>query len=187
MSFLLSGTNASGATEYRAGQVLLQGENVLAPVHQSDRADTQLGGVITHNRTPTTAVFRASASSDNGLTTKTAFKTGDWVNISATIVPQTADVGKSGELFVVVRSLVNGANTWSYLGDDGAFHPWPTVSISDLDAAMLDPAMSSEIPVTVYQGKFAAGSHFVYVGYMRGDGTGPLHYNSSALRIDVTP
>jgi hypothetical protein len=185
MSFLLKGTNGNGNTEYRARQLLLQGEELIALSAQTDTFEQPLKNTITTLGTKSNSSFTAGATSDGGLTSSNTFNTGDNVLITGTAKPQPADIGEAAEIVVVLRSISNGSSSWTYLDTEGNYQTW-NLSIKALEPALTVSSLNASESVTVFDGTLEAGSHRIYIGYMVTDGSAPLHFNSVPFVVDVT-
>lgn len=129
------------------------------------------------------ATFAGGASKDGGATYATSFAaTTDTVTIVATVNIDPADVGKAGEVVVVVLSVQDGVLGWTYMNADSTFSTWDGV-IASLGAAIDATALLSTHNVTVHNGTLAAGTYRVAVGYNI-DG-GALKYTTKAINITV--
>lgn len=131
----------------------------------------------------TDAGISAGAYADNGTPVySNLFSTGDFISIIAEVRPDSADVGKNGELIIVILSLTSSGVQWYFLNQDGNFEAW------DLGLATLGPAASKEPleetnAITIFEGELQAGRHRMAVGY-QADG-GPLIYTAKAINIVV--
>ena len=129
------------------------------------------------------ATFAGGASKDGGATYATSFvATTDTVTIVATVNIDPADVGKAGEVVVVVLSVQGGVTSWTYMNADSTFSVWDGV-VASLGAAIDATALLSTHNVTVHNGTLAAGTYRVAVGYNI-DG-GALKYTTKAINITV--
>jgi hypothetical protein len=129
--------------------------------------------------------FTYGASSDQGVTTKTSFTTGDTVIISGGVSPLAADVGKAGNIYIVVRTTVNGVDTWTYRDSSGLFVPWPSVAVAQLQPAYTVSSLKANEAFLVYNGKLVAAQQRIYVGYKLASGS-TLYYTGTAHSLTVT-
>lgn len=140
---------------------------------------------VTKINVPTSLVsFKMGASSDQGVTTKTTFTTGETVVIAGSVTPQVADVGMAADIFIVVRTTVGGVDTWTYRSANGAFVPWPSVTISDLQPATSVSSLKVSEAFEVHSGTLVAAQHRIYIGY-RVSGSTVLHYTGQAMILNV--
>ena len=139
-----------------------------------------LAGVATTDGSATTAKFSVGASRDRGATTRTAFTSADTIAISALATVQTADLGKAGSFYVVVRT---GA-TWVYRNASGGYSGWDG-RVVVLQPVLEVPQLPASTLLQVYTGRLPPGDYFVYVGY-KASGSNTLHYTTAPQRLTVT-
>ncbi|HEY0962949.1 MAG TPA: matrixin family metalloprotease [Pseudomonadales bacterium] len=132
-----------------------------------------------------TASFTYGASADGGATTKTTFRSGDNVIIAGGVRPQAADLGRAAEVFIVVRTILDGQHTWAYRNVSGQFEPWRSVAIADLKPAYTVASLQASEAFEILNGKLVAAEHRVYIGY-RPSGGDTLLYTGEALRLNVS-
>jgi hypothetical protein len=132
-----------------------------------------------------TVGFTYGASSNQGTSTKTGFTSGESVIIAGGVNPQAADVGKAADVFLVVRTTVNGVDAWTYRNSSGVFVPWPSVAVSQLQPAYNVSSLQSSQAFEIFSGKLIAAQHRIYVGY-RLTGGSTLFYTGQALTLTVT-
>ncbi|MDT8399076.1 MAG: Ig-like domain-containing protein [Pseudomonadales bacterium] len=162
----------------------LNSTDTFATTVSAGATQTPSTGLQKADGSSTTATISSGATKDGGTTFETAFTTGDDVDIVGTIVPETADVGKAGDLFIVVRTIdADGVSSWTMKGVDGNFQTWNT-KLADVVPAVELSSLAASNKVTVFEGTLAAGSHRVFLGYMAADGQ--LIFNNVPLSIDVT-
>lgn len=124
--------------------------------------------------------FKLGASTDQGVTTKTTFSTGDSVIIAGSVQPQSADIGKAANVYIVVRTTIAGADRWTYLdGTSGLYVDWPTVAVSALKPAYSVSSLQASEAFQIYSGKLAAAQHRIYIGYRLSTGS-TLYYTGQA-------
>ena len=171
-SYLTDGNGATGGS----GGALTGQELVDAIAGAID-----LLKVTTSNGKSTTAKFGAGASADAGATTATTFTAGDHVVIAGSVSPQSGDVGRAGEVFIVFFDRT----AFYYLDVDGIYQPW------DINPLSLEPAFAREnLQLTenfeVFAGEVQSGVYGLFIGYWVTDGAGgPLHFNGKAFKIKV--
>ncbi len=124
--------------------------------------------------------FKLGASIDQGVTTKTTFSTGDSVIIAGSVQPQSADIGKAANIYIVVRTTIAGVDRWTYLdGTSGLYVDWSTVAVSALKPAFSVSSLQASEAFQIYNGKLAAAQHRIYIGYRLGTGS-TLYYTGQA-------
>lgn len=129
--------------------------------------------------------FKLGASTDQGVTTKTTFTTGDNVIIAGSVQPQSADLGKAANMYIVVRTTIAGVDRWTYLdGTSGLFVDWPAVAVSALKPAYSVSSLQASEAFQIYSGKLAAAQHRIYIGYRLSSGS-TLYYTGQAHSLTV--
>ncbi len=127
----------------------------------------------------------AERKCDSGASTATSFKPGDSIQVVGAVKPQAADIGKSADLFVVIRAVLGGNELWFYRDSTGALRPWKFGAIADLRPALETASLQSGATVEVYKGPVGVGSFQVFVGYKL-DSSNTLHYTAVPLQLSVT-
>ena len=153
---------------------------VLGAVATTSASQAQ---VITNDRSPTTASFKLGASSDLGKTTQTSFAGGDTVVIAGAVMPQAADIGKSGDIFIVLRTTTATAEGWSFRNSSGTFIPWNTM-VATLQPAYSVSSLAADKAFEIYNGRLIPAQHCIYIGY-RVAGTTVLHFTGAAHNLTV--
>jgi hypothetical protein len=123
-----------------------------------------LSKIIRTDGTATDSTISIGASSDGGETTGTTFTVDDDVTLTAKIYPDSGDVGEEGELYVVMRSTIDGKKTFSSLNEDGNWEAW-NASLKSLPSAKIVASLQEVEDVLVYSGAITAGDRLFYVGY----------------------
>ena len=131
----------------------------------------------------TTAVFSIGASKDSGVTKATTFKPGDSIIAAGSVAPQAADIGKSAEIYVVIRAVLGGRESWLYRDSTGAFRPWSRFVV-DLKPAVTTTSLQSGAAVEVYKGPVGTGTFDVFIGYKLTNGS-VLHYTQVPMSLNV--
>lgn len=173
--------------ENRSNEEGVEGDkesNVSDTFVKAVSAERVLDSPRTIDGTHTTAAFSAGATSDGGATTSTAFAQNAEVVIAGSVSPQMQDIGKAADIFVVIRTIVDGESTWAYRNIDGDFQRW-SGRVSELGPAYEIDSLEISEAFVVYAGILQEASHRIFVGYMLRDGSGPLHYNGMGLPIEV--
>lgn len=129
-------------------------------------------------------LFFYGASKDQGVSGSTSFKAGESVIVAASVAPQTADIGKAADIFLVVHTTTATADVWNYRDSSGRFLPW-SGAIADLKPAANVSSLSNTQTFEVYTGKVAAAQHQLYVGY-RLSGGAVLLYSGRPLSLNIT-
>jgi len=137
--------------------------------------------------TATDSTISIGASSDGGETTDTTFTVDDDVTLTAKIYPDSGDVGEEGELYVVMRSTIDGKKTFSALNEDGNWEAW-NASLKLLPSAKIVASLQEVEDVLVYSGAITAGDRLFYVGYslFTEDGKPVITTSLSPYKITVS-
>jgi hypothetical protein len=146
-----------------------------------------LSGIIRSNGKASEAAISIGASSDGGDTSKISFTTDENVNIVTKIYPQDEDVGKKGDIFVVLRVTTDGKKDFYSLNPDGLWLAW-NASLKFLEPTKSVDSLSSEETVEVYSGTMSQGSKYFYIGYSVIDdanGKPIIHVNGKPFKINV--
>jgi len=146
-----------------------------------------LSKIIRTDGTKTDSTISIGASSDGGETTNTNFTVDDEVTLTAKVYPDSDDVGEEGELYVVMRSTIDGKKTFSALNEDGNWEPW-NASLKILPAAKYIESLEEVEDVLVYSGTITAGDRLFYVGYslFTEDGKPVITTSLSPYKITVS-
>ena len=132
---------------------------------------------------PTTAGFGGGAYSAVGTPVySNSFVTGDFITLIGEVYPDTADVGKDGELFVLMLSVIGGKQFWSFLDTEGNFETWD-LKLANLGPAKIVEPLEQMHSITIFEGNLQKGSHRLAIGYMAKGG--PLVYTPKAINIVV--
>ena len=123
-----------------------------------------LSKIIRTDGTATDSTISIGASSDSGETTDTTFTVDDGVTLTAKVYPDSNDVAKEGELYVVMRSTIDGKKTFYALNEDGNWEPW-NASLKTLPAAKYIESLEEVEDILIYSGTITAGVRLFYVGY----------------------
>ena len=146
------------------------------PVPVSQKVKPASGG-------ETDATISAGAYADNGSPVFTdTFAVSDFITIIAEINPDPVDVGKAGDLIVVLLSVVGGQAQWSYLNEDGNFVSWD-LELPSLGAAQSVSALLETHAITIFEGELQAGKHRAAVGYWASGSD--LIFTAKAINITV--
>jgi len=146
------------------------------PVPISQKVRPSAGG-------ETDAAISAGAYADNGSPTfDNSFTPSDFITIIAEISPDPVDVGKDGDLIVVLLSIISGQQQWSFLNEDGNFESWD-LKIPTLGAAKSVSPLEESHSITIFEGELQAGRHRMAVGYWANGGD--LIYTAKAINITV--
>jgi hypothetical protein len=146
-----------------------------------------LSKIIRTDGTETGSSISIGASSDGGETSNTAFTVDDEVTLTAKVYPDSDDVGKEGELYVVMRSTIDGMKIFWALNEDGNWELW-NVSLKSLPATKIFASLEEVEDVLVYSGTITAGDRLFYVGYslFTEDGKPVITTSVSPFKITVS-
>jgi hypothetical protein len=138
-----------------------------------------LNQITASDGTATTAGFGAGASADGGSTTATEFSAGQNITIAGSVTPQAGDVGKAGEIFVVLYT----STSLSYMDVDGNYRQWGG-SLKTIQPALERTSLGSQETIEVFSDTVQSGLYRIFLGYRLTEG-GPIHFNAKAFRINV--
>jgi hypothetical protein len=130
-------------------------------------------------------VLRIGASANDGSVLGTTFTAGNTVVIAGSVAPPAVDIGKAGEIFMVIRTVSASGETWSYRNLDGIYVPWSDGKISSLEPAYEVSSLQADQSFTIFSGKLVAAEQRIYIGYML-QGSGALYYNGIAHKLNIT-
>lgn len=131
----------------------------------------------------TNAGFSAGAYSDNGTPAySNSFAPGDFITMIGEVHPDPKDIGKSGDIVVVILSVVGGKQSFSFLNTDGVFESWD-LKVNSLGSAVEVDALEDMHAITIFEGTLQAGAHQVALGYIPQGGV--LTYTAKAIKITV--
>ena len=158
-----------------------------APVVAPEIPQQSLSRITRTDGTATDSTISIGASSDGGETTGTTFTVDDEVTLTAKIYPDSGDVGEEGELYVVMRSTIDGKKTFSALNEDGNWEAW-NASLKLLPSAKIVASLQEVEDVLVYSGAITAGDRLFYVGYslFTEDGKPVITTSLSPYKITVS-
>jgi hypothetical protein len=128
------------------------------------RPQQSLSKIIRTDGTASDSTISIGASSDDGATSNTTFTVDDEVTLTAKVYPDSDDVGEKGELYVVMRSTVDGKKTFTALNEDGVWEAW-NASLKSLPAAKYVESLESVEEILIYSGTITVGDRLFYVGY----------------------
>ena len=157
------GENSWGNANWGADEIT---EPEPEPAVIPDVPQQSLSKIIRTDGTAADATISIGASSDGGETSNTSFTVDDDVTLTAKVYPDPADVGEEGELYVVMRSTVDGKKTFTALNQDGNWEAW-NASLKTLPAARYVESIEEAEDILVYSGTISAGDRLFYVGYSR--------------------
>jgi len=161
----ISLTEAIGEPKFSAGAGIgFRVQKVSELIFSLGVLQNRFKDIISTNLQASNAIITIGASSDGGETTDTTFTVDDEVTITAKVYPDSDDVGEEGELYVVMRSTVDGKKTFSALNQDGNWEAW-NASLKTLPAAKFVKSLEEVEDVLVYSGTITVGERLFYVGY----------------------
>jgi len=131
-----------------------------------DIPQQSLSKIVRTDGTATDSTISIGASSDDGETSEISFNAADDLTITAKVYPDSNDVGKEGELYVVMRRTVDGKKIFFALNEDGVWEGW-NASLKTLPAAKYIESLEKVEDVLVYAGTITSGELLFYVGYSR--------------------
>ncbi|MES2625440.1 MAG: hypothetical protein V4628_09185 [Pseudomonadota bacterium] len=124
------------------------------------------------------AHFSLGLSSDDGSTFKQQADRTEPVEIIGYINPQSKDIGKKADIFIVDRiNLV-----FMMKNAEGYFVPWNGM-VADLAPAIESVTLEDNMQIDVFTGALGvSGDHRIFLGYVV---DGELHYTPQPLRLDI--
>ena len=144
-------------------------------------ASSMLELITASDGSTSTAKFGAGASSDAGASTSMAFTGGDDIVIAGSVTPQQLDVGRAGEIYVVL--LTNDSLT--YIDLDGSHINWEG-SLKNIQPAFERDNLETNENFELFSGIVQSGLYRIFLGYRVTEGEGgPIHFNARAFRINV--
>lgn len=132
----------------------------------------------------TDAGFAAGAYADNGAPVYgNRFVAGDYITMIGEVYPDSADIGKKGDIVVVMLSIIDGTVSINFLNADGNFETWDQ-SIAGLGPAKAVDPLEEVHTLTLFEGTLQPGVHRLALGYIAEGG--PLIYTGKAVNIVVS-
>ena len=121
-------------------------------------------GVFQTDGKASSASIYIGASDDGGVTTAREFIYSKVVSIEGLIEVDSDDVGKAGDIFVVMRKGSAGSKRFYALNESGVWESWGG-SLKNLPIAKNVSSLSENEKIEVYSGKIELGQVAIYVGY----------------------
>ena len=121
-------------------------------------------GVFQTDGKASSASIYIGASDDGGVTTAREFIYSKVVSIEGLIEVDSDDVGKAGDIFVVMRKGSAGSKRFYALNESGVWESWGG-SLKNLPIAKNVSSLSENEKIEVYSGKIELGQVIFYVGY----------------------
>ncbi len=125
---------------------------------------TKQSGVFQTDGKASSASIYIGASDDDGITTAKEFIYTKDVSIEGLIEVDSGDVGKTGDIFVVMRKGSASSKRFYALNESGEWEAWGG-SLKNLPIAKSVGSLSESEKVEVYTGKIELGQVAIYVGY----------------------
>lgn len=132
------------------------------------------------------STFAVGITRDSGATYVSSASVSETVEIRAVVTPEPANVGQTGDIFLVDRVIDNngGHISFSMQNEAGVWLQWNgTVSllVPRVDNRTLDASMA----LTLFSGTLGtAGNHRIFIGYMGSDNI--LRYHTSGLPLTIS-
>jgi len=120
-------------------------------------------GVFQTDGKASSASIYIGASDDGGVTTAREFIYSKVVSIEGLIEVDSDDVGKAGDIFVVMRKGSAGSKRFYALNESGVWESW-SGSLKNLPIAKNVSSLSENEKIEVYSGKIELGQVAIYVG-----------------------
>lgn len=105
------------------------------------------------------------------------------VTLTTKVYPD--DVGEKGELYVVMRSTIDGMKNFTALNEDGNWVAW-NASLKFLSVAKYVESLEAVEEVLVYSGTITADDRLFYVGYSLFTEEGKPVITASLLPLKIT-
>jgi len=137
-------------------------------------------GVFQTDGNSSSAKIYIGASDDGGVTTAREFIYSKVVSIEGLIEVASDDVGKAGDIFVVMRKGSAGSKRFYALNESGVWESWGG-SLKNLPIAKSVSSLSESERVEVFSGKIELGQVAIYLGYAtQSSGSKPIiHVHAS--------
>ena len=142
-------------------------------------------GVFQTDKASSASIY-IGASDDGGVTTAREFIYSKVVSIEGLIEVDSDDVGKAGDIFVVMRKGSAGSKRFYALNESGVWESWGG-SLKNLPIAKNVNSLSENEKIEVYSGKIELGQVIFYVGYSTNtENSKPvIHVNGSPQKFTL--
>jgi hypothetical protein len=152
-----------------------------------DVPQQSLPKIVRSDGVATGSTISVGASSDQGETSNTSFITNDAITLTAKVYPDVNDVGEEGELYVVLRTTVNGEKVFSALNDGGVWEAW-NASLKTLPSAVYVESLEEVEEILIYSGTMTTGERRMYVAYslFTEEGKPVITTSLSPFKFEVT-
>jgi len=125
---------------------------------------TKQKGILKTDGSKSSASILIGATSDDGITTSDNFLYSENVKIEAVVEFDKDDLGKSGDIFVVMRKGSGKSKVFYALNDLNSWEVWGG-SLKTLPAAKSLEKISENERLEIFSGKLELGQTIIYVGY----------------------
>lgn len=143
-----------------------------------------LNTVIDSEGQTSTAVIQAGATNNAGASYINSFSSTEQVTIYGKLTPESADIGKSADIFVVVKhTSATGTVDWLMQDANGDFHLW-NQAVDTLISAYKTDNLTTSVSGQLFSGALNAGNYDIYIGYTAQGGS--LIYSEVPMNIVVT-
>jgi hypothetical protein len=133
------------------------------------------------------STFAVGITKDNGATYVSTASVSETVQICGEVKPEAANVGQSGDIFLVDRVIdSNGGHvSFSMRDQSGVWLPW-NGTVSLLQPFLDNTTLQATMPLTLFSGTLGtAGTHRIFIGYMSNNDN-ILRYHTSGLPLTIT-
>ena len=166
--------------------------NTSALAEQLDQSNipaitsTKLEGVARSDGNASTAKLYVGVHSGSTRGKNFQFYDYETIDVVGKIIPAPQDIGKTASIYVVLRLIKDGTETWTALNSTGNWLPWNTY-LNSLPAAFEVTSLKELEERYIYAGMTTEGERRLYLGYSTesGDGKPVIHFNSTALKFET--
>lgn len=139
--------------------------------------------IITSEGQASTAIVQAGASSNGGASYTDSFSTSQQIVVDGKLTPEVGDVGKSVDVFVVVKyTSLTGTEQWLMEDGNGDFFAWDQ-NVASLISIYSTDSMGTSIAGELFSSTLDAGSYEVFIGYAAAGGS--LIFSETPLMFTV--
>lgn len=129
-----------------------------------DIPQESLSGIIKTDGTATVATITIGASSNGGENSDVIFLANEPFDVTAKIYPEVEELNSEGEIYVVVRTMLDGEKVFVALNEESLWVLWNT-SLKSLPTAKHVESLSDVEEILIHTGKMVVGERLIYVGY----------------------
>jgi len=143
--------------------------------------------IIRTDGTRTEADILFGLTSDDGFSISNSFTTNDQIALATKIIVDDTDLGKKGEIYVVMRSIQNGKKVFSALNEYGIWEEW-NASLKSIPFTQYIDKFDKENEIYIDSQKITEGDYAFYIGYstLTEEGKPIINTQMSPFKITVS-